>query len=164
LSAPRVGSGLLLFVFQRFSHSAFQSFSLSVSGRRVGHAAVQHVEHGGNEALLDLRELGVGQWRLVELSVDDALVEDRIDQLAERFPRDLFKRPRSGLQGVGERDERAFLELRFGAIVAIDAFGDGTAAAGGKGSCEPDRAIFGVAPLPADGGSRRLWRAGKSSG
>ncbi len=79
---------------------------------RVGDAAVQHVRERVSEIFRDRLDFPHRQVALVQLPVDDAALDDVVDQLLEPARRHLLEAPRRALDRVGQRDDARLPRLR----------------------------------------------------
>src|SRR5690606_16557105 len=115
---------------------------------RIFHAAVEHVEERVGKAFFDLGDFLHGERTFVELSVLNAAGDDFIDQFVDVLGGNFFERTAGGFDGIGEEDDGAFAELRFGAVVAVGAFADffdfDAAGSGGGGFAFANLFLFGL--------------------
>ena len=75
---------------------------------------MHHALEGVPEALGDFLQLAQREVALVELAVEDALLDDVVDELVDPLRRDALEAARGALDGVGEADDGAFAALRRG--------------------------------------------------
>ena len=91
---------------------------------RIFHAAVKHVEQCVGEAFFDFGDLLHGEGAFVELAVFDSAGDEFVDKFIDVLWGNFLEASAGGFDGVGEKDDRTFAELRFGAVVAVGAFAD----------------------------------------